>query len=73
MTRQATSMPARPRRSGDHVDLDVSIEDPSRRSGPAPVEMKHRGLGEHADWYRDLLENTHDLICLHDLQGGGWR
>jgi PAS domain S-box-containing protein len=52
------------------VDLEfVSNEDPSRRSGPAPVEVKHRVLGEHADRYRDLVGNSQDLLCLHDLQG----
>jgi PAS domain S-box-containing protein len=23
----------------------------------------------HQDWYRDLVEHSHDLLCIHDLQG----
>jgi PAS domain S-box-containing protein len=24
---------------------------------------------DHQDWYRDLVEPSHDLLCIHDLQG----
>ena len=26
-------------------------------------------LEQNADWYRDLVEHSHDLLCTHDLQG----
>ena len=25
--------------------------------------------GETKDWYRDLVEHSHDLLCVHDLEG----
>jgi formate hydrogenlyase transcriptional activator len=28
-----------------------------------------RVLEENADWYRDLVEHSHDLLCVHDLEG----
>jgi PAS domain S-box-containing protein len=28
-----------------------------------------RILGENDDWYRDLVEHSADLLCIHDLQG----
>jgi len=28
-----------------------------------------RALRENEDWYRDLVEHSHDLLCLHDLEG----
>lgn len=28
-----------------------------------------RGLRENEDWYRDLVEHSHDLLCIHDLHG----
>lgn len=28
-----------------------------------------RALQENEDWYRDLVEHSHDLLCIHDLQG----
>jgi formate hydrogenlyase transcriptional activator len=27
------------------------------------------GLAENADWNRDLIEHSRDLLCVHDLQG----
>ena len=27
------------------------------------------GLTEKADWDRDLIEHSHDLLCIHDLEG----
>jgi PAS domain S-box-containing protein len=26
-------------------------------------------LEEDEDWYRELVEHSHDLLCVHDLQG----
>jgi PAS domain S-box-containing protein len=40
------------------------------RSSDSPgLKPISRALQEHADWYRDLVENSHDLLCIHDLQG----
>ena len=37
----------------------------------APVELDpiQRALQENEDWYRDLVEHSQDLLCIHDLQG----
>ncbi|MFY9559813.1 MAG: sigma 54-interacting transcriptional regulator [Terriglobales bacterium] len=37
----------------------------------APVELDpiQRALGDNEDWYRDLVEHSQDLLCIHDLQG----
>ncbi|PYX34869.1 MAG: hypothetical protein DMG80_00815 [Acidobacteria bacterium] len=36
-----------------------------------PVELDpiQRALQENEDWYRDLVEHSQDLLCIHDLQG----
>jgi PAS domain S-box-containing protein len=48
---------------------------------PGPTECKvlearrtvldpiRRALQENDDWYQDLVEHSHDLLCLHDLSG----
>ena len=28
-----------------------------------------RAFQENEDWYQDLVEHSHDLLCLHDLEG----
>src|SRR5271156_3699309 len=28
-----------------------------------------RALEENVDWYRDLVEHSRDLLCVHDLKG----
>lgn len=40
--------------------------DPSLPSEPSPI---FRALQENEDWYRDLVEHSQDLLCIHDLQG----
>jgi PAS domain S-box-containing protein len=37
----------------------------------APVEVVpiRRDVQENADWYRDLVEHSPDLLCVHDLEG----
>ena len=37
----------------------------------APVELDpiQRALQENEDWYRDLVEHSQDLLCIHDLEG----
>src|SRR5882724_9056342 len=36
-----------------------------------PVELDPilRALRDNEDWYRDLVEHSQDLLCIHDLQG----
>ncbi len=36
------------------------------RSETNPIR---RALQENEDWYQDLVEHSHDLLCVHDLQG----
>ena len=33
------------------------------------MDLMLRALQENEDWYRDLVEHSHDLLCIHDLQG----
>src|ERR1700675_209 len=46
---------------------------PAKRRFPEelPVEWDpiRRALEENEDWYRDLVEHSQDLLCVHDLQG----
>ncbi len=28
-----------------------------------------RAFHENEDWYQDLVEHSHDLLCIHDLEG----
>jgi formate hydrogenlyase transcriptional activator len=46
---------------------------PAKRHFPEelPVEWEpiRRALEENEDWYRDLVEHSQDLLCVHDLQG----
>jgi PAS domain S-box-containing protein len=35
----------------------------------AEVEPIRRALRENEDWYQDLVEHSHDLLCVHDLAG----
>jgi len=46
------------------------------KSDPGPVDKPstkphpiQRALQENEDWYRDLVEHSQDLLCVHDLQG----
>ena len=48
---------------------------PGDEADHAPEELTAvwdpiRGVTEaHNNWYRDLIEHSHDLLCLHDLEG----
>ncbi len=35
----------------------------------AEVEHIQRALQDNQDWYADLVEHSHDLLCVHDLAG----
>src|SRR5437762_11937741 len=36
---------------------------------PVELDPLRRALQENEDWYRDLVEHSQDLLCIHDLQG----
>src|SRR5271156_6436566 len=36
---------------------------------PVAWDPSRRDLEENEDWYRDLVQNSQDLLCLHDLEG----
>jgi len=35
----------------------------------AELDPIRRALHENEDWYRDLVEHSQDLLCIHDLEG----
>jgi len=45
-----------------------SEPDPAEKSSTA-LDPIQRALQENEDWYRDLVEHSQDLLCVHDLQG----
>ena len=46
---------------------------PKKRRVPeeraAELDPIRRSLQENEDWYQDLVEHSHDLLCIHDLDG----
>ncbi len=46
---------------------------PEKRRAPevklAELDPIRRALHENEDWYQDLVEHSHDLLCIHDLAG----
>jgi PAS domain S-box-containing protein len=42
-----------------------------RAAGERLIELEsiQRALQENEDWYQDLVEHSHDLLCIHDLEG----
>src|SRR5215475_2568190 len=44
----------------DENDRHISV----KQSDPI-----QRALQENEDWYRDLVQHSQDLLCIHDLQG----
>src|SRR5580698_4572536 len=36
---------------------------------PVAWDPIRRDLKENEDWYRDLVEHSQDLLCIHDLEG----
>jgi PAS domain S-box-containing protein len=41
----------------------------SPEESPVAWDPIRRALEEHNDWSRDLVEHSHDLLCVHDLEG----
>lgn len=41
----------------------------ARSSLSSDLSPIYRALQENEDWYRDLVEHSQDLLCIHDLQG----
>jgi PAS domain S-box-containing protein len=39
------------------------------RTALAELEPIRRALYDNDDWYRDLIEHSQDLLCVHDLHG----
>jgi PAS domain S-box-containing protein len=37
--------------------------------GLTALDPIRRALEENEDWYRDLVQHSRDLLCIHDLQG----
>src|SRR5580698_8985993 len=35
----------------------------------AELDPIRSALQENEDWYQDLVEHSHDLLCIHDLEG----
>jgi PAS domain S-box-containing protein len=48
-----------PGQSERHVPEERSVE----------VDPIRRALQENEDWYRDLVDHSRDLLCIHDLEG----
>ena len=46
-----------------------NVGDESRGSVPDKFDIFHNYLHEHDDWYRDLVDHSRDLLCVHDLEG----
>src|ERR1700683_4340211 len=47
---------------------------PGQRNRHLPAELPVtwdpiRHVEENEDWYRDLMEHSQDLLCVHDLEG----
>ncbi|MGA9416706.1 MAG: sigma 54-interacting transcriptional regulator [Terriglobales bacterium] len=51
------------------------VTNPGERKRHFPEELPvawdpiRRALEENEDWYRDLVEHSQDLLCVHDLEG----
>lgn len=43
--------------------------EPNRSLDVSKLDSLSHALHENEDWYRDLVENSQDLLCIHDLKG----
>src|SRR5882724_632670 len=39
------------------------------QEAPVALDPIRRAFEEDEDWYRDLVEHSRDLLCVHDLEG----
>ena len=46
-----------------------ALGDESRASGPDKFDIFRTYLRDQDDWYRDLVDHSRDLLCVHDLEG----
>ena len=58
-TRKGKQMPSHPVRREHHLANETPVE----------LDPIQRALRDNEDWYRDLVEHSQDLLCIHDLQG----
>ncbi len=46
-----------------------NVGDDSRGNVPDKFDIFRNYLREQDDWYRDLVDHSRDLLCVHDLEG----
>ncbi len=51
------------------MDLHPGQEKLTSSLKPTELDPARRAFHEHDDWYRDLMEHSQDLLCVHDLEG----
>jgi formate hydrogenlyase transcriptional activator len=52
------------------MDLHPGLQQRHKRTTKRQEsEAISRALQENQDWYQDLMEHSHDLLCIHDLEG----
>jgi formate hydrogenlyase transcriptional activator len=51
------------------MDLHPGQKDRRAKAAAAELEPIRLALHENDDWYRDLIEHSQDLLCVHDLDG----
>src|SRR5579862_3708793 len=51
------------------MNLHPGQENFQLRTAPAELEPIRHALYDNDDWYRDLIEHSQDLLCVHDLKG----
>ncbi|MFZ0814725.1 MAG: PAS domain S-box protein, partial [Candidatus Sulfotelmatobacter sp.] len=51
--------------------MDVHPGPEKRRASRRVIDADpiRRAFHENEDWYQDLVEHSHDLLCIHDLEG----
>ncbi|MGB8117052.1 MAG: PAS domain S-box protein [Candidatus Sulfotelmatobacter sp.] len=51
------------------MDLHPGHENCPPPLEPTELEPVRRAFQKNKDWYRDLVEHSQDLLCIHDLEG----
>jgi len=49
--------------------MDLRPGPEQRRALEDETGGMRRALHHNEDWYQDLVEHSHDLLCIHDLRG----